>query len=446
MVLRVVSSGLGKLLTRKRTRRISTCFHHAFSSKTSTTDFELNETTTTAQSRTCQDETDDRLVAFAQRCTTNVASKKKRKKAVLAATKSALSFSEYYRNMYGDRWDGDGGLCHALMDGPSCYAALINRLGDASDAVFEGMQAMKPIPWVHPRTNLMALWIDHGSGRLPPPSISPSSLLLDYYCLDPASLLPVMALNLPNHVESASRSVKILDMCAAPGGKTLAIMQSLFGNPDHVVSSSSLDKYEQHHLVVANEVSRSRRNRLEKVLAEYVPLPLQRSSLSLTGCDGTILGSSSVDPLNGLHFAFNTDGDFASGKEDIDGGFTHVLCDVPCSGERHVLRSSSSLAEWNPGSSRHLQKKQLSLLKAAVSACRPGGTIVYSTCSINVHENDGVVGKLLQKRRNCVELQGKTLADVNIGEETSEYGRMILPDHTSCRGMGPMYICALTKK
>ena len=288
----------------------------------------------------------------------------------------------------------------------------------------------------------MGFWIDHGAGRLPPPSISPSSVLLDYYCLDPASLLPVIALNLPNHVESGSRAVKVLDMCAAPGGKTLAIMQSLFGNTEHGEQTLLSEKCDHHHIVVANEVSRSRRIRLENVLADYVPLPLQRSALILTEMDGTAFGSASFDAQNGLSFAYDTGSGAAT---DDDDGYTHVLCDVPCSGERHLLQSSSSLAEWNAGSSRHLQKKQLSLLKAAVSACRPGGTIVYSTCSINTHENDGVVERLLHKRGELVELRHDALADLGLGEET-ENGRMILPDHASCEGMGPMYICALSKK
>lgn len=341
--------------------------------------------------------------------------------------------------MYGDRWDGDGGLCRALLDGPSCHAALVNRLGDAT--AFQGVDGMAPIPWVHPETNLNAMWIDKGAGRLPPPEISESSLLLNYYCLDPASLLPVMALNLPHHIETESQPAKVLDMCAAPGGKTLAIMQTLFGGRD-ILPSSKFEENKSQHLVVANEVSRSRRIRLENVLAEYVPLPLQRSSLILTEMDGTAFGSASFDAQNGLSISYDTGSGAAT---DDDDGYTHVLCDVPCSGERHMLQSSSSLAEWNAGSSRHLQKKQLSLLKAAVAACRPGGIIVYSTCSINTDENDGVVEKLLHKRGDSVELRHDPLPNIGIGEET-KYGSVILPDHASCEGMGPMFICTLSKR
>ena len=264
MVPRVISLNLGKQMSRKRAR-LSTGHHHAFFSTTATAQCERLLKTST-HTRTFQDETDDRLIAFAQRCTTNVASKKKRKKAVLAATKSARSFSEYYRDMFGGRWDGDDGLCHALLEGPARSAALVNRLGDVTP--FQGADDMVPIPWVRPETNLNAFWIDQGAGRLPPPAMSQSSLLLNYYCLDPASLLPVMALNLPHHVEAESQPAKVLDMCAAPGGKTLAIMQSLFGGTDNLPSPSLEENENHNHLVVANEVSRNRRIRLENVLAD----------------------------------------------------------------------------------------------------------------------------------------------------------------------------------
>ena len=325
------------------------------------------------------------------------------------------------------------------MEGPTCHAALINRLHD--DIVPCKESGMEPIPWVRSmNTNLDALWIDEGMERLPTPSLCPSTSLLNYYCLDPASLLPVIALNLSQYDSSHNTPAKVLDMCAAPGGKTLAILQSLLGGTAQ--TSNSADEGDLHHVIVANEASRNRRNRLENVLADYVPLPVQRSSLIITGYDGTMFGSASIDPQRGLKYSPESD---VTPRSEEEEGYTHVLCDVPCSGERHVLRTSSSLAKWSAGSSRHLQKKQMSLLKAAVSSCRPGGTIVYSTCSINTNENDVVIEKLLNKRGDQVEAQLDVLADVGIGEST-EYGNIVLPDHNNCKGMGPMYVCALRKK
>eukprot|EP00563_Minutocellus_polymorphus_P017156 CAMPEP_0197721360 /NCGR_PEP_ID=MMETSP1434-20131217/4433_1 /TAXON_ID=265543 /ORGANISM="Minutocellus polymorphus, Strain CCMP3303" /LENGTH=460 /DNA_ID=CAMNT_0043306353 /DNA_START=122 /DNA_END=1504 /DNA_ORIENTATION=+ len=457
MALRALPVHFGKSLTSKKTRlgassslsSSSSSSSYAFSSAAvKATESELLE------SRSCQNATDERLISFAQRCTTNVTSKKKRKRAMTSASKAARSFSDYYRSLYGsERWDGSGadGLCHALMDGPTCHAALVNRLHEAIAITRDQSNnkgknenaTMKRIPWVHTKTNLDVAVIDEGMGRLPTPTFCPSSSLLNYYCLDPASLLPVIALDLPLSVSSHQASAKVLDMCAAPGGKTLAILQSLFGGAAHLSHVSPYSKEEnQQHVIVANEVSRNRRTRLENVLADYVPLPIQRSSLVITGIDGTMFGSASIDPQRGLHFSSESD---ITPIPEEDDGYTHILCDVPCSGERHALKTSSSLAKWNAGSSRHLQKKQLSLLKAAVSACRPGGRIVYSTCSINSNENDVVVEKLLNKRGDHVEVLCDTLTDFDIGEST-KYGKMFLPDRKSCRGMGPMYVCTMRKK
>ena len=74
----------------------------------------------------------------------------------------------------------------------------------------------------------------------------------------------------------------------------MAILQSLLGGTAQ--TSNSIDENDLHHVIVANESSRNRRNRLENVLADYVPLPIQRSSLVITGYDGTMFGSASIDP------------------------------------------------------------------------------------------------------------------------------------------------------
>lgn len=281
----------GKGLIRKRAG-IGAISANALSSVTNQTSDDDSE----LKKHSCQNATDDRLISFAQRWTTNVTSKKKRRQAMRSSSEAARSFSDYYRGLYGSqRWDGNGadGLCHAIMEGPTCHAALINRLHD--DIVPCKESGMEPIPWVRSmNTNLDALWIDEGMERLPTPTLCPSTSLLNYYCLDPASLLPVIALNLPKYAASHNAPAKILDMCAAPGGKTLAILQSLLGGT--ALPSNSADEGDLHHVIIANEASRNRRNRLENVLADNVPLPMKRSSLVITGYDGTMFGSASIDP------------------------------------------------------------------------------------------------------------------------------------------------------
>ncbi|XP_041277431.1 5-methylcytosine rRNA methyltransferase NSUN4 isoform X4 [Onychostruthus taczanowskii] len=110
--------------------------------------------------------------------------------------------------------------------------------------------------------------------------------LLDYYLMDAASLLPVLAL-------SVQPDDFVLDLCAAPGGKTLALLQTGFCG----------------HLA-ANDVSVSRMKRLYQILHSYVPKEV-RDAVSVTSYDGR-------------------DWDQVKG-----GTFHKVLVDVPCTTDRH---------------------------------------------------------------------------------------------------------------
>ena len=116
---------------------------------------------------------------------------------------------------------------------------------------------------------------------------------LDYYCLDGASLLPVLALDVqPGH--------SVLDMCAGPGGKSLAILQTL-----HPAS------------LVCNDVSQERVRRVISVLDQYLGrgsgLGDVRKTVSISRRDGTQL-------------------------HDYE-AYDRVLVDAPCYSDRHSVTS-----------------------------------------------------------------------------------------------------------
>jgi len=404
--------------------------------------------------------------------------------------KAVCAFNDYFQNVYGKkRWESLGRalLLPQADDSPGrtrSTAGLLNIHGTNQEVPqYDWIKAkikkkhskalvLTQIPWAKP---LVALWGDQGQIPLLPPSRldDDSNGLYDYYCIDPASLLPVLALfgcmdkNMStiinkdvgeNKKDNNTRSVLgnviasflskdsnkhntskekqpdpslgtaeermcVLDMCAAPGGKTLAILQAM------TLMGSGV--------MVANEPSPIRRQKLERVLNQYCTAAKRGSSILVTKYNGVVFGKNDgMIPVMALSGSCVT-------PEDVP--FSHVLLDAPCSGERHLLlprqknKNKNLLSNWKDN--RKNQKRQLSLLKAAIAACREEGTIVYSTCSINPRENDDVVEKVLSKRGSLASLKE---LDFCIGERT-KFGWIILPDHPSSLGLGPMYIAAFRR-
>lgn len=218
-----------------------------------------------------------------------------------------------------------------------------------------------------------------------------SDELLDIYVMDPASVMVARALD----VHDGDR---VLDMCAAPGGKSLVLIEALSNSGE----------------IFCNDLSPERRERLKKVIQQYVPRTI-RDRVWVTGKDGVQFGLKEAE------------------------SFDRVLLDAPCSGERHILENTEAQEQWSPRRTEHLASRQYSLLAAALLAVKPGGRIVYSTCSISPDENDGVIKKLLKKKKDAVRL---VQADLGVGGERTEFGVAYMPD--TC-GFGPLYFSIIEK-
>lgn len=218
-----------------------------------------------------------------------------------------------------------------------------------------------------------------------------SDHLRQYYIMDPASYYCA-------HFLGAKTGEVVLDMCAAPGGKSLIILENLG-------TSGQL---------WANEISKSRRDRLTQVIRDYVPQSL-RELVFVKGKDGLQYG---------IQFPRQ---------------FDRVLVDAPCSSERHVLKNPEELKKWGPKRTKKLAGIQYGLLCSAALACKPGGTIVYSTCSLSPMENDGVVEKILKKKGDQVELVQETHQYFS----PTKYGLISLPHEHK---IGPIYMAKFLKK
>ncbi|MDR2489900.1 MAG: 16S rRNA methyltransferase [Spirochaetaceae bacterium] len=231
------------------------------------------------------------------------------------------------------------------------------------------------------------------------------------YYLDHASVLAALELPLPHISDAAEGAGKgtgatgaeaplILDACAAPGGKSL-VLASRMG---------------ENCRLIANELSANRRRRLTTVLDEHLA-PKTRENVAVTGFNAAARAR----------------------KKAEHGRYDAILLDAPCSSERHVLSSPAYLAKWTPARPAALALRQWSLLSAAFLLLKPGGLLVYVTCSINVAENDGVVRRVLKKYGETI-----TLEACGFGEPT-ETGRLILPD-TDPPGLGPIFAAKVRKR
>lgn len=147
------------------------------------------------------------------------------------------------------------------------------------------------------------------------------------------------------------QGIRVLDMCAAPGGKT-----TLYGA---IVGTKGV--------VVANEVIRSRALTLADNVMRW-------------GVGNTVVTSN--DPS---HFG------------SLEGWFDVVAVDAPCSGEGMFRKSEEARTEWSIDNVRLCASRQRRIMADAWKALRPGGVFIYSTCTFNRTENEDNMAWLVEE-------------------------------------------------
>jgi 16S rRNA C967 or C1407 C5-methylase (RsmB/RsmF family) len=235
------------------------------------------------------------------------------------------------------------------------------------------------------------------------------------YYLDEASVLAARWL-------AVQPGQQVLDLCAAPGGKTLAIAQDLFALHQTTV-------IEPLGRLVANERSADRRGRLKRVLANHLPIPFQ-TAVTVTGHDASRWGQYETAI------------------------YDRILLDVPCSSERHLLQNPRHLETWSASRSSRLAQQAYALCLSAAQALKPAGLIVYCTCALSRLENDGVIERVLERLNQQAARHGWNLtlappaptATPALWPEWAEptaFGLQIWPDRAE--GRGPLYLSRLEK-
>ena len=165
-----------------------------------------------------------------------------------------------------------------------------------------------------------------------------------YYLQEPSAMAPAMLLD-------AQPGERVLDLCAAPGGKSTQLAAAMAGRG----------------LLVCNEISAKRAQILS-------------SNIERMGIANALVLNENPARLAGRFAGF----------------FDKILVDAPCSGEGMFRKEPLAAQEWTPGTPAMCAARQLEILHSAAQMLRPGGRLVYSTCTFSAEENEGAVSAFLR--------------------------------------------------
>ena len=218
------------------------------------------------------------------------------------------------------------------LDRPRAVALRFNPLkcGEFPQLPFVG----KPVPWAEygyyydPEAR-PGLHVWHEAGV--------------YYLQEASAMAPVELLD-PKPGEI------VLDLCAAPGGKTTQIAGKMMGEG----------------LLVCNEINPKR----AKILSRNIERMGVPNALVLNHHPGDLE----------RHFA---------------GAFDKILVDAPCSGEGMFRKEEAAVTDWSEETVAMCANRQLEILRTAAKLLRPGGRLVYSTCTFAPAEDEGAISAFL---------------------------------------------------
>jgi len=236
---------------------------------------------------------------------------------------------------------------------------------------------LEQIPWFSD-----GFWIEHKKGRLDIGNTI-EHVLGYIYVQESASMIPPVVLE-PKAGE------RILDVAASPGSKATQISQML----------------QNQGALVANDITGDR----------LASLGINLQRLGARNC--------AITQMRGEQF----------GNTGIE--FDKILLDAPCSGTGAIRKSLKTIQMWNPDMVKRLSNIQKALIASAFNALKTQGTLVYSTCSNEPEENEGVIDWLLSKFANA-KLQDISL-DITRSPAILEFGgKSYNPEIKKCLRIWP---------
>lgn len=228
-------------------------------------------------------------------------------------------------------------LFESLKNNDSYKGLRVNTLKISSnDFLKQAPWNMEPVPWVK-----NAWYCEKGSS----PASHPMYRAGLYYLQEPSAMTP--ADRFP-----AEPGDRVLDMCAAPGGKATALAEKLKGRG----------------LLIANEVNASRAKAL-------------LYNMEVFGVTNAVVTNERPSDL----------------EKRFPGFFDKILVDAPCSGEGMFRKEEQAALTWSLEKVEKCAQIQRGLLDSAVKMLRPGGMLMYSTCTFSTLENEENVCGVLER-------------------------------------------------
>ena len=239
---------------------------------------------------------------------------------------------------------------------------------------------LTPVPWC-----AEGFWIEREDEESLPLGSTAEHLSGLFYIQEASSMLPVAALFTGDELPK-----RVMDVAAAPGSKTTQIAARM-GNQG---------------AILANEFSASR----VKVLHANISR-CGIANVALTHFDGRVFGAA------------------------VPESFDAILLDAPCSGEGVVRKDPDALKNWSVQSNLEIAATQRELIDSAFHALKPGGTLVYSTCTLNRDENESVLAWLLEHYPQAVEIESLATLFPSAKEALTPEGFLhVFPQIYDCEG------------
>ena len=284
----------------------------------------------------------------------------------------------------------------------SRYVPEISKISHYDGTPVEPPQ---PVPWY---PDELAWWMTTPKNviRRFPPFAAFQKFLVSETSVGNISRQEVVSM-IPPLVMDLQPGMTVLDMCAAPGSKAAQLLEMVHNGEEARVRKSLKDHAKQDGryaspelesvdaadleidtsdngratgLLIANDSDYKRSHMLIHQLKR-----LSSPNLIVTNHDATMYPSIKLPstPENPAHNRYLK--------------FDRILADVPCSGDGTTRKNANLWQDWTPGNALGLYVTQVRILVRALQMLKPGGRVVYSTCSMNPIENEAVIASAIER-------------------------------------------------